>query len=164
MRFILDGMLGSLSRWLRICGYDTTYRRDVLDDDLMEEADRTGAILLTKDKELVSRAKRQGIPAYYVEGLTDEERLEFLFDNLNLVIDHSNSRCPRCNNRLKKIAKTKIKDKVPKRTYEHQDEFWLCEKCNNVYWKGSHWANISRVLEKLKKERIKTPEDDHLRR
>jgi uncharacterized protein with PIN domain len=157
MRFILDGMLGSLSRWLRICGYNATYRRDVPDDDLIEEADRTGSILLTKDKELVSRARKRGIPSYYVEGLSDEERLEFLINNLNLVLEPLNSRCPRCNNRLKKTDKSKIKDKVPKRTYENQDEFWLCENCSNVYWKGSHWANISRILEKLKSEKIKTP-------
>jgi uncharacterized protein with PIN domain len=164
MRFILDGMLGSLSRWLRICGYDTLYKRDVQDDNLIEEADRTCRILLTKDKELVSRARKKGIPSYYVGGLTDEERLAFLTDNLNVVLKPINSRCPICNNRLNKTDKILIKDKVPKRTYKHQDEFWLCENCSKVYWKGSHWTNISRILEKLNSEKIKTLNCDYLRR
>ncbi|MCK4438633.1 hypothetical protein KAV47_06135, partial [Candidatus Bathyarchaeota archaeon] len=34
-RFLVDSMLGSLARWLRIGGYDAEYRRDAEDDSLM---------------------------------------------------------------------------------------------------------------------------------
>ena len=40
-RFLLDGMLGSLSRWLRICGYDAVFMENASDQELVEKARRT---------------------------------------------------------------------------------------------------------------------------
>jgi uncharacterized protein with PIN domain len=146
MKFLLDGMLGSLCRWLRIIGYDSIYRKDVTDDDLMEEASKTNRILLTRDKELAMRAKKRGVLSFYLEALTNENKLRFLAKKLNLVIRASNSRCPICNKLLNKTEKSKIKGKVHENTYKNFDEFWICCDCDNVYWKGSHWDNISRTL------------------
>ncbi|MHA2204095.1 MAG: Mut7-C RNAse domain-containing protein, partial [Candidatus Hodarchaeales archaeon] len=146
MKFLLDGMLGSLCRWLRIIGYDSIYRRDYLDDDLIEEAKRTNRILLTRDRDLVTRAKKRDISSCYLDAFTNEEMLKFLVENLNLVIKSSDSRCPKCNYLLNKTEKTEIKSRVPKNTYENFDEFWICCDCGNVYWRGSHWDNISKTL------------------
>jgi uncharacterized protein with PIN domain len=50
-RFILDGMLGSLARWLRIIGYDTIYYVDKEDDELRDEAKKNNRTLITRDHE-----------------------------------------------------------------------------------------------------------------
>lgn len=142
-------MLGSLSRWLRILGYDSDYRNNMLDEDLMKEANDTGRILLTRDKELVLRSKKQSICALYVEGSTDKEQLKFLVKNLNLLIKSVNSRCPRCNGKLKKIDKKYVKNLVPENTFKNFKDFWICEDCENIYWKGSHWNRILKTLEKI---------------
>jgi uncharacterized protein with PIN domain len=149
MRFLLDGMLGSLSRWLRIIGYDSEYRNNVLDEDLLEEASNTRRILLTRDKELILRAKKQSICAFYVKGSTDEEQLKFLVKKLNLVIKPVNSRCPRCNGKLNTIDKESVKNLVPENTFKNFNDFWVCKECENVYWKGSHWSRIINTLEKV---------------
>ncbi len=74
-RFLLDGMLGSLARWLRIGGYDTEYRKDTEDDELVDEALRWSRILLTRDEVLVIRAKKRGADSIYIKSERDEEAL-----------------------------------------------------------------------------------------
>ena len=54
-RFVVDGMLGSLARWLRLLGYDADYdnRRD--DAELVRLARAENRVLLTRDQELAAR-------------------------------------------------------------------------------------------------------------
>ena len=146
MRFLIDGMLGSLCRWLRIIGYDSEYRRSTIDEELIKEAKKTGRILLTRDRSLVLRSKKHGIKIKYVEGSTNEERIRFLINCLGLKADTRNSRCPLCNGGLNKIKKESIVDKVPNKTFKHYNLYWMCKKCGRVYWRGSHWKNISKFL------------------
>jgi len=40
-----------------------------------------------------------------------------------------------------------VYDRVPPRTYEAYDEFWVCGSCGKVYWRGSHWRNIVETVE-----------------
>ncbi|HEY3346611.1 MAG TPA: Mut7-C RNAse domain-containing protein, partial [Nitrospirota bacterium] len=54
-KFAVDAMLGKLARWLRILGYDTTYRQEIADDELVRNALDEGRIILTRDTLLVKR-------------------------------------------------------------------------------------------------------------
>lgn len=38
MKFIADAMLGKLSRWLRLVGYDVHYKSDFDDDEIIADA------------------------------------------------------------------------------------------------------------------------------
>ena len=134
-RVLVDSMLGSLARWLRIGGYDAEYRRDADDDSLMEEASKTGRVLLTRDM---------------VEGEGDVEHLGALAAALGLELDPSNSRCPRCNGSLTQVDKDQVRDRVPEASLEAFDVFWVCGSCGGVYWRGSHWKQIASTLEEAK--------------
>ncbi|MEE8111479.1 MAG: Mut7-C RNAse domain-containing protein, partial [Acidobacteriota bacterium] len=57
MRFVVDCMLGSLAKWLKILGLDTRYDPALDDDDLVEIADRQDRILVTRDSRLVRRRR-----------------------------------------------------------------------------------------------------------
>jgi len=144
-RFLLDGMLGSLSRWLRIGGFDTEYRKDTFDDDLIEEAMKDDRILLTRDEVLVNRARKRGVDAIFIkEG--DEEALSQLSVELGLTFDPAQTRCPKCNHTLEKIAKQEVVDRVPEGTFKTIDDFWVCSRCGSIYWHGSHWPKIIKTL------------------
>jgi uncharacterized protein with PIN domain len=145
-RFLLDGMLGSLTRWLRICGYDSEYRRDSSDDELIETARRTGRILLTRDESLADRANKEGVEAYYLVGGNDIERLRLLSRTVGVELSPESSRCPKCNHELAKVEKLAAKGKVPEGTFEAFEEFWLCAGCGSVFWRGSHWPKITSTL------------------
>lgn len=146
-RFLVDSMLGSLARWLRIGGYDAEYRRDAEDDSLMEEASKTGRILLTRDRVLVLRAKKRGVETILVEGEGEVEQLGALAAALGLELDPSNSRCPKCNGSLTRVSRDEVRDRVPEASLEAFNVFWMCGSCGGVYWRGSHWDQIASTIE-----------------
>ncbi|MEB3764758.1 MAG: Mut7-C RNAse domain-containing protein, partial [Desulfurococcales archaeon] len=47
-RFIVDTMLGEVARWLRILGYDTLYSKTYTDRQIVNIAEKTGRIILTR--------------------------------------------------------------------------------------------------------------------
>jgi len=145
-RLLLDGMLGSLARWLRIGGYDTEYRKDTEDDELVEEALRESRILLTRDEVLSIRARKRGADAIYIKSEGDEEALAQLSAKLGLTFDPTQSRCPKCNHAVEKAAKTDVEGRVPEGTYRVIDKYWACPRCGSVYWRGSHWSKIVETL------------------
>ncbi len=150
-RFLVDSMLGSLARWLRISGYDAEYRRDADDDSLMEEASRSGRVLLTRDRVLAVRAKKRDIEAFLVNGEGDVEQLGELAAALGLELDPSSSRCPRCNGILTRVERDQVRDRVPEASLEAFDVFWVCGSCGGVYWRGSHWDQIASTIKEADK-------------
>jgi len=144
--FILDGMLGSLARWLRIAGYDSTYFRDMDDDLLLEETRGSSRILLTRDRELYQRSQKLGLRVIYVESEEVKTQLSHLKNELGLELSATNSRCPRCNGLLRLAPKAEVQDLVPAESFNAFDEFWVCRNCSRAYWKGSHWEKIRATL------------------
>jgi uncharacterized protein with PIN domain len=152
LRFIADGMLGKLTRWLRILGNDVKYSNNLDDASLIAASKMERRILLTRDFELYKQAIAKGVDAFYVQGETGEEKLAGIAKRfgIGLNIDMSTSRCPKCNSRVKTIPKNRVADKVGKSTLAHYEEFWKCQKCGQIYWQGAHWRGIRRKLEKTK--------------
>jgi len=153
-QFLLDGMLGALTRWLRICGYDAEYLRNASDEELIRKAVDGERILLTRDRLLYRKAVRAGAEAFFIEGDGDIEKLASVSRRFNLELDPEKSRCPQCDATLVAVEKEAIEGKVPSRTLEAYDEFWICESCGKVYWKGSHWKNIVETVEEAVKRSL----------
>jgi uncharacterized protein with PIN domain len=156
VKFLADGMLGKLTRWLRMVGQDVKYSNRLDDDELSAIAKKERRILLTKDLELYQHATAKGITAFYVTGETEAARLAELEKRfgISLVIDLENSRCPKCNTKLRPVPKEKLAGKVEKNTFDHYSDFWECLGCGQIYWQGAHWSRIDATLkaagEKLK--------------
>ena len=148
-RFLLDGMLGSLARWLRILGYDTVYHVDMEDDKLRDEAKGSDRILVTRDTELYQKTANSGTEALLIHSEHTTEQLKELVDALGIKLVPMNTRCPRCNGDLKPIDKNEIDGKVPEESYKAFDDYWICTDCNAIYWKGSHWIQIEETLSKI---------------
>ena len=148
MKFIADGMLGKLTRWLRMLGHDVKYSNQMNDAELSAIAKEERRILLTKDLELYQRAVAKGIGAFYLEGRTEAERLAELAARFKipLEIDLQNSRCPVCNTKLRPLPKEMLGGRVEKNTFAHYNDFWECCKCGHVYWQGAHWGRIRATL------------------
>ena len=153
MKFIADGMLGKLTRWLRMLGQDVTYSTQLEDAELMATAEKEKRVLLTRDSELYQRTLSKGIDAFYVEGRTEAKKLAELAKRFGfpLTIDLARSRCPRCNGRIQLTPKEQLAGKVEKKTFIYYNEFWKCTKCGHIYWQGAHWNGICATLEEAKK-------------
>jgi len=150
-RFILDGMLGALARWLRICGYDTEYINNTPDEELIRRAADERRALLTRDRMLYRKAIKMGADALLVEGRSDVEKLASVSRGFDLELDPTRSRCPQCNGLLITVDKEAVRDKVSHRTFEAYNEFWVCRSCGKVYWRGSHWNNIVETVKAAKR-------------
>jgi uncharacterized protein with PIN domain len=155
MHFLLDGMLGKLTRWLRMIGCETTYLKNCEDSELLSIAKRDSLVLLTSDQELYRTAVGRGIECFLVEGRNEAERLASLADRfkLSLQVDTTISRCPVCGSRLKEVPKDNVEDSVPPATFKVYQTFWVCNNpaCGKVYWQGSHWGRIEQTLEMARK-------------
>lgn len=149
-KFLLDGMLGSLARWLRICGYEADYVRSLPDEELLRLATDGGSTLLTRDELLFRKAQRAGLDAFIVEGDGDTERLASVARRFHLELGTARSMCPVCGGSLSKGEKGELTGRVPARTLRAYDEFWVCDSCGQVFWRGSHWRNIQATLDEAR--------------
>jgi uncharacterized protein with PIN domain len=151
MKFLTDRMLGKLTRWLRILGYDTLYSPPFKSDkDIVEEAKKESRILLTRDTKL---ARNFTVPTLLIEsqdieGQLREVVIRFLLDTKTFLF----SRCPLCNEELDKISKLKVKEekKIPNGVKRSIDEFRYCKRCDKYYWEGNHHQRIKECLLKIK--------------
>jgi len=152
LRFLADGMLGKLTRWLRMLGHDVDYTGSTDDKELIKKAKEENRILLTRDVELYRQGVAKGAEAFLVENPNQTANLANLAKRFNfkLEVRMEASRCPKCNNKIKAVSKTNIADKIPSSTSSNYDEFWQCQGCGQVYWRGAHWKRIDETLEEAK--------------
>ena len=152
VRFVADGMLGKLSRWLRLLGYDVLYFRDKSDAALLDLAEVDSRILLTKDFGLYHTALKRGVKVVYLRGSSLDEDLAYLAVNVgvNLSVDFSLSRCPICNSRLVQVSSDSVVGLVPSKILSSFKVFWLCIGCGKIYWAGTHWRSIRNRLNRVR--------------
>lgn len=150
---IVDGMLGSLARKLRLYGFDTLYYNDKEDRELITIAEQESRILITSDEMLVSSAKARGLQAINVRGRDDLHRLVevFRFIGYHTYLKPEKSRCPLCNGILFEISKDRLNDKLPDSLLKRYPKFFSCEKCGKIYWEGGHWRRLSAFDAELNK-------------
>ena len=155
MKLIVDGMLGSLARWLRMLGHNVVYEANSNDEVLLVNAAARGMTLLTRDEELHKRAMSKSIPSILVLGETEDERLAQISKELgiSLTLDMENTLCPECGSALRAASKTEVSGLVPEASLRLYDRFWQCNNpgCRKVYWAGSHWRQISQTLVRARK-------------
>ena len=158
--FLVDRMLGRLVAWLRIFGYDTKSALDLAlspneDTRLIAMARAEDRILLSRDEELVDRAKKSGIRAVHILPDDVREQLEALIRAYPLRIEPEMTRCTVCNAPLRGVedrdlGPIKRSGEVPEHLLEEHSELWICDHCGKVYWRGSHWRNILKTASEVK--------------
>jgi len=154
MRFIADMMLGRLARWLRLYGYDTLYGIED-DEGIIRVALEEGRTILTRDSGLFERAKKLGAKAFLLSSNSLEEQVEEL-KKLGVEFKElfpANARCPKCNGPIKAVPKEAVRDKVPPKVYENYNEFYVCQKCGQIYWPGRQWREMLKMDKKLRGEK-----------
>jgi len=155
MKFLVDQMLGTLAKWLRLFGFDTYYAtQEISDDELLKIAKKEQRVLITRDKELHLRAKKKKISTIFTQSISLSEQLHLVFQSYPKIIDEINplSRCSLCNTSIIPIKKEKAQDKVPQRIFQHHSEFWYCPTCKKIYWQGTHFDKILHKINKMKQQ------------
>jgi len=153
-RFIVDNMLGTLARWLRMLGYDTVYDRNAEDWEIIRRAELENRYVVTRDRALHHKAIRSGVRSIYIPDADMATRLAYiaLLAGIRLYIDPEKTRCPEDNTPLVKVSRESVRGKVPEAVYRLYSDFWICKRCGKVYWVGSHWRVIEEILSKAREK------------
>jgi uncharacterized protein len=149
-RFWCDAGLGGLARWLRAAGYEAFWRPDISDDELLQEAQRAGATILTTDSMLMERRilRDRLIPALWLApALGIPGQLAQVFREFGLTAGPP--RCMSCGGELQRADKEALQERIPPRTYRWLNEFFVCRQCGKLLWHGSHWLKIQEQLRRL---------------
>jgi uncharacterized protein with PIN domain len=152
-KFVTDVMLGSLSRWLRLFGFDTLYSNKFKDSELIKISLQEGRILLTKDRGLSKSKLLKDVLFIKSENL--EEQLIEVFrylKNKNYDVSTISRRCPVCNGEVRRVPREKVSDDIPEYIVMNMDEFYMCSFCKKIYWQGSHKKKFDEMKEKVLKE------------
>ena len=135
IRFLADGMLGTLAKWLRLLGYDTAYDNFAADPELARRARAEGRVLLTRDHEL---AARRGLRALLIRSEVLEEQVREVVSRFGPPPQPALSRCGVCNTVLEPVTPEEVADRVPPYVLQTQTEFRRCPGCGRIYWPGTH--------------------------
>jgi hypothetical protein len=145
-RFVLDTHLGKLARHLRMAGFDCLYRNDYRDSEIINAALAEHRIILTRDRGLLKQ--RVVTHGYYVRRTDSEEQLREVVRALQLQSAlRPFSRCRECNAELHEVPKTEVLARLPEKVRGAYERFQLCRGCGRVYWPGTHYARLRRLLD-----------------
>ena len=143
MKLLCDQMLGSLAKWLRILGFDTYYANAESSDlKLIKIAINEDRVVISRDKELIYRCKKQNLSVIEIKDIDLDLQLKKVLSKFKIDKNNILSLCSICNSRITLVDKKKVKGKVPEKVYENKEKFWYCKRCNKYYWAGSHYLKI----------------------
>jgi len=152
MLFLVDGMLGNIAKKLRLFGFDSEYFSDIDDSKLIEKAKNENRMIISRDRHLIDRAKKNEVLSIYVTKENEIEQFLEILETTNLQLDRISgdaARCTKCNSTTSQISKLKIGNKIPQGVLEFNDKFWKCDKCEQIYWEGTHIKNLQEFVHKI---------------
>ncbi len=146
MKFIADCMFGKLARWLRMAGYDTAYVWPKEREKLISNARIENRIIITSARKI----KYQYEKVFIITDIFAEKQFVKVVKEFNLDFESAFTLCTKCGCSLVKTDKESIIKKIPSDVAAWCDEYFLCENCGSIYWKGSHYEKMKEVFLKLK--------------
>jgi len=144
-RFVLDVNLGKLAKFMRLLGFDSLYRNDFKDKEVVNIAVTEHRIVLTRDRRLLF-AKNISY-GYWVRAVNVESQVVEVLRRFDLHSSiHAFVRCLVCNGELVPVAKADILDRLEPKTRLYYELFHHCVDCRRIYWEGSHMEGMRRHL------------------
>lgn len=147
-RFILDNHLGQLATYLRLLGFDTQYHNHYQDEELARLSHEEERVLLTRDRRLLMR--KIIVYGYWLRAKDPRQQLTEILGRYELD-NHIRPwrRCLRCNGHLRPVPKEAILDWLEPKTIKYYHEFHICQVCQQIYWKGSHYEPLRQFVEEV---------------
>ncbi|MBN3036217.1 MAG: Mut7-C ubiquitin/RNAse domain-containing protein [Bacteroidales bacterium] len=152
IRFIVDVHLGKLARYLRMLGFDTLYRNDYEDNQIISIAAAEKRIILTRD---IGILKNNAVThGYWIRSQIPLEQLKEVVRRFDLIRNqYPVMRCMECNSVIEVAEKDHIAHRLKERTRQYFNEFFVCPGCRRIYWKGSHFERMLKMIERLRNDR-----------
>lgn len=143
--FLTDAMLGGLTRWLRVLGYDTVFNPAEDDRDLVRIADARRRVLLTRDRHLVEHLRphrslliQSDRPLEQLRQTVNECQLEPPATLFN--------RCLVCNTALTPADERRAPPTAASHPQFNPNSVRHCATCQQYFWEGSHTRRMRQTL------------------
>ena len=147
-RFVLDVHLGKLAAYLRMLGFDAKYRNDYPDQELAQIAGEEERILLTRDRRLLMRSQVQR--GHCLRSMVPQDQILEVVQRYHLKpYIKPFQRCLHCNGILQEVDKRSIEPRLEPLTRLYYTEFRICPDCQNIYWKGSHFQRMQKLVKRI---------------
>ena len=144
-RFVLDVHLGRLAGYLRLLGFDTLYRNDYRDGELIALSRLAGRVALSRDTGLLKRAEL--VHGAFVHATDPRRQLREVVDRFGLAgWIRPFARCARCNGLVVPLARADQANGVPADMAARGAALSHCSGCGQVYCQGSHQARLRQRL------------------
>ncbi len=144
-KFILDVHLGRLAKYMRLCGLDTSYEKDLTDREIVSISVTHKRAILTRDKGLLKA--REVTHGHWMRSSNPVEQLTEVIRHFDLKSSlRPFTRCLECNGILTEVSKVEVNSMLPERTREYYTEFRRCRGCGRIYWEGSHYERMKKFL------------------
>lgn len=147
-KFIADIHLGDIVKYMRALGLDVYFDPSLSHRKIIEISGRENRIILTRSIKLLKfREITHGI---FVRPGTTERAIIWILGYLDIK-DRVRpfSRCLRCNNLLAPVPKERIAERIPPKTKGFCDEYSHCKSCDRIYWKGTHFIKMMKVIDRI---------------
>jgi uncharacterized protein len=144
-KFVLDVHLGKLCKYLRMLGFDTFYRNDLDDDEIVQISVTEGRIILTRDIGIL----KNGLVThgYWVRSQDSRKQLWEVIRRFDLYNQlRPFYRCIVCNGLIEDVPKSEIEHRLRPNTRAFFDEFYQCKSCGKIYWEGAHFESMQEFV------------------
>jgi len=139
--FILDVHLGTLARRMRLLGLDASYSNSFSDEHIIQAAGKEQRAILTRDLGILKNSRVQ--VGYWLRADDPDTQIHEILKEFGVAgYMEPLSRCLACNGRLHPVAKEAVIGSLPERVARRFEEFYQCDACGKVYWKGSHYKKL----------------------
>jgi len=145
-KFLLDVHLGKLARFLRMLGFDTHYENHLDDPEIIALLKKENRILLTRDLGLLKH--NVVTHGYWLRETDPKLQVREIMDKFDLYSSAAPlTRCIECNGPIVSVEKSEVQDELPAITNEVFTEFFKCKACHKVYWRGSHYDEMQKMID-----------------
>lgn len=144
-KFIVDAMLGRLSRWMLLLGYDVIFFRGQTDNELLDKAHEEGRIIITRDTHLVEEHPRREM--LLIRSTQFWEQLRQVVEAFPMTFRQTLlTRCSSCNVLVERVDLDAMRGDIPPKARERATELYRCPRCGHLYWDGTHPVHIMKQL------------------
>ncbi len=146
--FKAETTLGKLAKWLRILGFDTVCQAGVSGNGFLDPAGKN-RILLTRTKSVRDRSTDNKL--VFIKSNDPLEQVREVLQALGIGAADTRpfSRCTRCNILTRQADKDTVRSLVPDYVWETNSTFQICNRCERIYWPGSHTQHSHDIIKQF---------------
>jgi len=147
-RFIADINLGDIVKRMRMIGFDVYFNSALINSQIIDVSLKDKRIILTKSKQLLKFKKVTH--AIFIHPGSKDEQVKRIINKLDIKNQAKPfSRCLHCNSLLKKTTKEDVLRRIPPKTRDYCEEYFICESCDKLFWNGTHMINMGNFVYRM---------------